>query len=421
MNRLLLFLSCFFVSYAFPQNIELTGLVTDSNSGEPVPFANVILKEAFIGTVTNEMGCFRLIIPVRYSNSNIEISSIGYSSALIKIDIAKTTNIKVELNPRKYDIGAVVVLPNGLTPITIFQKAIRNFNRHIAESSYMQDFFYRELTLTRDTFSFLMEAAATVCFPRFSDSDNKIRIRVNQIRRSSFFGDSESNWFFKLISKNLWGKIDNGIYYFWNRYSKMVNRMQLYTKEDLKNADIQLNGLTYIDSVKVFELQVKYKYEGLGRYYIRSDNFQIVKIVLYSAFPEVVASSSKGLIEGKYAVKFDINFVQHGRKLFFSHSILNSIPHSPSKKTISADYFQMQEIQVIANRTLFSGYKNIGKKESVGIKANLYELEYMYDSTFWYNYNGIILNPLLVQQKSDLERGMTLEQQYYSNQKPLKQ
>lgn len=403
---------------AFSQNVELSGTVKDSKTGEPVAFANVVVQSALIGTVTNEAGQFRLVIPDKFVGDSVTISSIGYSSAMLKVPSNQSKAIEVTLDPKLYEIGEVVVLPKELTPTIILGKALRKFRRRIAETSYMQDFFYRELTVTRDTFSFLMETAAEVCFPRFTSEDNKIRIRVNQIRRSSFFGDAENSWLRKLIARKFYGKIDNGIYFFWDKYGSIIDGLQNFdlSEMDTSKIKISLKGLTYIDSIKVYEINMN-SISHTATFYIRSDNNQIIKYERGFSVPKEVYSVTSGFIDGQYMEKFELNFVQMGRRFVFSHGWYKSMPHSPSISPLKDNSMQMQELQVVANRTKFSGYRNIKKNESLGKDANLYVLEYKYDPEFWGNYNTFILNPLLKQQQNDLEHGVTLEQQFIQNQK----
>ena len=76
---------------------KVSGIVVDEG-GEPVAFANVILKNSSVGTITNDNGRFYLESDIRYST--LIVSFIGYESQ----EIALTTAVSFDLT---------IVLPEG--------------------------------------------------------------------------------------------------------------------------------------------------------------------------------------------------------------------------------------------------------------------------------------------------------------------
>ena len=67
------------------QSILIEGTVRDSISGEPLPYVNVYLKTAKLGTVTNTQGAFRLVVPKKNRSDSLVISFIGYKSQVLSI------------------------------------------------------------------------------------------------------------------------------------------------------------------------------------------------------------------------------------------------------------------------------------------------------------------------------------------------
>lgn len=62
MRLLVLFIFCF-SGIAYGQSVPLTGLVLDAETGDPIPYAHVILKGTEKGTITNLNGEFKLEVP----------------------------------------------------------------------------------------------------------------------------------------------------------------------------------------------------------------------------------------------------------------------------------------------------------------------------------------------------------------------
>ncbi|GAA0547355.1 TonB-dependent receptor [Chitinophaga japonensis] len=92
----------------FQQQQELTvnGRVVD-NKGEGIPGVNVRLKDAAIGTTTNDQGFFTLKIPSGQANGTLVCSSVGFVTA--EVGINSRTNLTIMLNADSKELGEIVV------------------------------------------------------------------------------------------------------------------------------------------------------------------------------------------------------------------------------------------------------------------------------------------------------------------------
>lgn len=59
---------------------KVTGKVFDQSNGKPLPFASVFVEGGGIGTETNELGQFELLLPDSLYNDQLQISYLGYQS-----------------------------------------------------------------------------------------------------------------------------------------------------------------------------------------------------------------------------------------------------------------------------------------------------------------------------------------------------
>lgn len=91
------------------QKIVIKGVVTDSISGEALPYASLMLKGTTIGTITDADGRFSL------STSSavrvLEVSYLGYDVKTVDISSGKTTNLKIRLAPTGITLNEIVVEP----------------------------------------------------------------------------------------------------------------------------------------------------------------------------------------------------------------------------------------------------------------------------------------------------------------------
>ena len=95
-------------SVAFAQNISVSGNVTDSSNGEPIPFASVHLDGTTIGVSTDSEGHYSLSVP---HDGMLVFSSIGYQSKEIMVSSSGTHN--VSLDPDNEYLDETIVVAYG--------------------------------------------------------------------------------------------------------------------------------------------------------------------------------------------------------------------------------------------------------------------------------------------------------------------
>ena len=89
---------------------RVRGVVTDAQTGEPLPYVSVVFPGTQIGTMTDPEG--RFSIEANGSYSNVSFMMLGYETYIFNIRPNTTTrDAKIKMNPDTYGIQAVVVKP----------------------------------------------------------------------------------------------------------------------------------------------------------------------------------------------------------------------------------------------------------------------------------------------------------------------
>lgn len=91
---------------------KLVGKVTDKNTGDPLPFVNVIIMGTSLGAATDLDGYFS-ILNVPPGTYSIKASAIGYNAVTIenvKVSIDLTTTVDFELTDTSVELGEDVVI-----------------------------------------------------------------------------------------------------------------------------------------------------------------------------------------------------------------------------------------------------------------------------------------------------------------------
>lgn len=108
---------------AVAQVVTVSGKVKDAETGDPVPFANVIFQGTQIGTTTSFDGDFMLSSNQFYDS--ITVSYVGYES--INVAIARGSQVlEVKLVPNVIRLNELVVYPGENPAWEIMRNVVRN-------------------------------------------------------------------------------------------------------------------------------------------------------------------------------------------------------------------------------------------------------------------------------------------------------
>ncbi len=94
--------------YSQRDKIEITGIISDEESGQNIPFVHVFIKNLNTGTTTDENGKFSIRIP--FSDSiEIQLFHTAYEQKIIFIKPPNVYNTKVYLKPKIYETDEIKV------------------------------------------------------------------------------------------------------------------------------------------------------------------------------------------------------------------------------------------------------------------------------------------------------------------------
>ncbi len=102
----IVFLAASFFAYA--QNINVSGMVSDASTGEGIPFASIQVKGTMNGTATDADGNYSISVP---NNAILIVSSIGYLNQEVAVDGRAVVNVM--LAPDTESIEETVVVAYG--------------------------------------------------------------------------------------------------------------------------------------------------------------------------------------------------------------------------------------------------------------------------------------------------------------------
>jgi len=117
------------------QNFTLDGYVTESQSGEPLIGASILVPALRISTLTNQYGFFSLTVPSGYYD--LEISHLEYAAKKIAVDVKASQRLSFSLNYRQNNLAEVKVESAVKSSDQLMLQGVKNFtNEQLKEVAY---------------------------------------------------------------------------------------------------------------------------------------------------------------------------------------------------------------------------------------------------------------------------------------------
>lgn len=108
----------FFTFHSSLCQVAVNGKVLDQKSKRPIPFVNIGILKANIGTLSNEDGSFRLQISEKWLNDSLTFSSLGYERKSIAIRLITPSVQAVYLEEKASLLNTVTVTDKRMKPQT---------------------------------------------------------------------------------------------------------------------------------------------------------------------------------------------------------------------------------------------------------------------------------------------------------------
>jgi len=115
--------------------LNISGHIVEETTRNPVQFANIWIKDANIGTTSNEDGFFSIITDSLYISKNIVISAIGYSDTIITVGRIQS---EIVLRQKVYQLSEIAVFPKKRKALIINDLSDAKFDAGIMNDTTPQ-------------------------------------------------------------------------------------------------------------------------------------------------------------------------------------------------------------------------------------------------------------------------------------------
>ncbi|MEN3324533.1 carboxypeptidase-like regulatory domain-containing protein [Mariniflexile soesokkakense] len=278
-KRLLLFiLTClFFVNGMKDINaqtstsfIEIKGKILDDASNDALIFADIIIKDTNISTITNSDGEFALKIPDSLAAKSVTFSHLGYQKKEMKIS-ELNTNTKIKLLPAITELN-IVEIKTFKDAETLLRETLKNRSNAYNNDNALMTAFYRETIKKRRKNASLSEAVVQIHKQPYSNFKNDA-IELIKSRKSTDYTRLDT----------LAVKLQGGP--FSNLYTDIIKYPEyIFTDEAIALYEFRFGESTQINNKPVYVINFNQKpgiIEPLyyGKLYIDSETLALTNAV----------------------------------------------------------------------------------------------------------------------------------------------
>jgi len=366
--------------------VSISGIVIEKTTGNPMPYANVMIKNNFMATVTNDNGEFKLTIPGLLESDSLKISFMGYKTATVAIS-GLSKNNTIFLEERSETLNEVQV--KGQTAISIVKTAIGKIPLNYYTRPYKSKGFYRVTSMTGEKYVHLSEAVFELHNAKRASQFKLIKMRAVKDEKASLGLDAG-------LSPETIISID------------LIPSQHLFLNDEgLKDYDFEFeNTSSYMDH-EVYIISFDHKkrvksYGYKGKMFIDTDTHAIVYIA-YGFSPNGFQFYHYGSITQRalmdvfnihidmLACNYEISYKKIGARYYLNTVYEDAVltlrgnkRKGTSEIVAHADY--------IVNDVDFANTKPFSDNEILKGNSLVERQESSYDETFWDGYNIILPN-----------------------------
>lgn len=389
----------------FSQSVKtIDAQVLDSETGKPLEYASVHLKNGTLGTLTNSSGQFEFHIPTSSTDDTLQVSYIGYENfSGSVIDLSSTSSFIIRLAPKSMLLKEVIIAENDLTGKEIVQKAIKEIRNNYSKEPIRMECFFREIEWENGKCVQVTEAAVQLYDKDYNKDRNLFREEINtlSVRRSISYRQMEG---YNDLGAAIVDLIENNDV----RYQKGIVRT--------KGNEYSLDSVTYYNNRPVYIISARNRLDK-ATLVIDLDSFAFLKVTLERRKWDANRAPyyfnwdyTDSLKLGRVMFKYSLEFTETNGVMYPSYMMEEEIAHVYAPTSGNVSIVKKERLEMIINKIISGQSAGDFKKEKITRKYRVPVGEY--DEEFWNSYTLLKLNTIDKQAIIDLENEMSINDQF---------
>jgi hypothetical protein len=370
--------------------LTFNGKVVDSETGTPLVFAGVAVKESNVATVTNIDGEFLIKIAETQTSRNLEVTYLGYKSKVVPLTDLREDGYKniISMVTAPIPIKEIIVKP--VDPEAIVRNAIGRIGRNYVDEPNLMTAFYRETIRKNRTYVSIGEAVVEIFKAPYSNDLRYDGARIYKGRKGSDVERMDTVLF----------KLQGGPVTVL-QLDIAKNTESILTVDAMKYYDYSMTTVVEIGNKPHYVIAFRQKPSVdmplfMGNLYIETGTYAITEAEFGFNLEDKAAASSifikkkpLGMEVTPEIATYRVQYREQDGIWYFAYSRAEvKFKVNWKKKLFNTYYTTMSEIAV-TDRTNEEVIKFTGKEKIRYTDVFSEEVEAFTDSEFWGEYNVI--------------------------------
>lgn len=384
------------------RQLVIRGNVYDQQGGKPVPYASVGIMGESLGTITNADGYFVLRLPAGFRGSTLAVSHMGFLTREIPIDLLDEQKVDVFLERRVISLQEVII--RYIDPVAIVNKAMKKREENNAVDPAYITTFYREGVQKNNRYISYSEAVFKVFKSSYRFSENADQVKLLKSRKVQNT-NAKDTVMLKLkggilsalqldIVKTLPGFLDisETPEYSYN-YSDLVpyNDRDAYaiSFEQVQGIEDALyKGTLYIDN---------------ENFAILGADFEINPDHIDKAVESLVLKKSRRLSVKLEKISYKVSYTSFNGRYYLNHARCDLQLKTRLRNHLVSDNFSTF-LEIAACHIDTTNVVRFDREEVLKPNVVFSDVPYVYDESFWGDYNIITPEEKLNEALSKINR-----------------
>ncbi len=297
---------------------SIAGLILDEESGDPLPYATIGLKNEGKGTVSNSNGEFGIKMTPSNLNDTIVISYLGYIGKEIPVKEALTEYYTILMKREFISIPEIII--RNQIPQEVINKALYSVPKNYGTSPALLTGFYREGVLKRNKLQSYSEAIIRIFKSPYSGTLLNDQIKILKSRKI------ENTSIKDTLTVRLKAGLSTCLH-----LDGAKSAFDFFLKGNMQEYNYRITDIVSFDDEAAYEIEFEPR-EGVelpkfkGSVFINTTDFAILHshFELSSEFLDemkdaFISNSSKGFRTWPVSVRYSVSYRKVNGRYFLSH------------------------------------------------------------------------------------------------------
>lgn len=362
---------------------NISGIISDSESGEPLSFATIGIMSKGKGTVTNNNGEFGLKITSDCIDDSLSVSYLGYYSRQIPVRQAIDNNFNIKMMREYISIPEIII--RNQAPQEILRKAFSSIPHNYGTTPAWLTGFYREAVMKKSELQTYSEAILQIYKSAYSGTIFGDQIKVIKSRKIENNGRKDTLTVRLKAGLNSCLMLDGA-----------RNIFDFLLPENFPQYDYRMTDIVTVGDESAFVIEFNQK-QGIdiplfkGSIYINTYNFAIEQVefevnssYIQKSKEDFISYQSKGYSMWPVSVKYNVSYRKINGRYFLNHVRGDLVFIAKQRKRLFNTSFKVFFELAITDMTL-TNVSRFDREEIAPVHSVFSRSIKNYDPVFWGN------------------------------------